>query len=47
MQNEQFPKRLTLIRRGNLWVQSQFTGEVVKPYDIRGIYRMILDMVRG
>ena len=42
-----FPKRLSMIHHGHdFWVMSQFTGEVVKPYDICGIFRMISDMFR-
>lgn len=40
-----FPKRLSLVRIGReFWIQSQYTGEIVKPYDFAGIVRMIQDM---
>jgi hypothetical protein len=39
-----FPKRLKIIRHGgNFWVQSQFTGEVARLYEIRKIFGMVRD----
>lgn len=39
-----FPKRLKIIHHGgNFWVQSQFTGEVAKLYEIRKIFGMVRD----
>lgn len=42
-----YPRKLSLIQwGGEWWIQSQFTGEIVKPYDFRGIWTMIRDMFR-
>lgn len=42
---KRYPRKLALVRaNGKIWVQSQFTGEIVRPYDIAGIYRMVRDM---
>ena len=39
-----FPKKLKIIRHmGKLWVQSQFTGEIARLYEIRSIFGMVRD----
>lgn len=39
-----FPKKLKIIRHmGKFWVQSQFTGEIVRPYEIRKVFNMVRD----
>ena len=40
----QFPKRLKFIRlNGKLWVQSEFTGEIARPHELKVICRMVRD----
>lgn len=39
-----FPKRLKIIRiEGKFWIMSEFTGEIVRPYEIRKAFGMVRD----
>lgn len=44
---KQYPKKFSLLRANKtIWVMSEYTGEIARPYEIGKILCMILDFFR-